>query len=67
MGAVWVGGVIKVVGREGLVKLNDFQFAYNKIFDKIWKWVYRLKFRKNRMFLRFLAENQFLPILCEYF
>ena len=29
-GAVWVGGVVKVVRRAGLVKLRDANFAYNK-------------------------------------
>ena len=32
---VWVGGVVKVIGRSGLVKLHDSYFAYS-IFDKIY-------------------------------
>ena len=78
-GAVSVGGVVKVVGRGGLVKLHILILPMTKVFDK--KYIYNVvcrldlafpylfyrKFPLKSRFKDFFGENRFLPILCVYF
>ena len=60
--AIWVGGKLSIEG----MGLFDKIYACNLVCGLELAFPYQ-KFHENCMFPHFLAENQYLPIICVYF